>query len=125
MPLSKSTYSYFDSSRLENFLQHILEMGVDRRFDFRRDWKFFWDLSNFILYGNWLLRWDCFFQVGFFYPSANYVIFIMTYFHNFHNAKFWHQRNGNIHSFTLTFSFSGCFLNLKLRKTYSQVRKYT
>ena len=55
-------------------------------------------------------------------PSANYVIFIMEYWYRCPNSVT--QKKGNIHFFTLTYSFSGCFPNLKLRKTYYQVRKY-
>ena len=39
-------------------------MGVNRKFDLRRVWKFCWDLSNVISGGNWLFRWDCIFSVG-------------------------------------------------------------
>ena len=39
-------------------------MGVNRKFDFWRVWKFCWDLINVISGGNWLFRWDCVFQVG-------------------------------------------------------------
>ena len=39
-------------------------MEVNRKFDFRRVWKFCWDLSNVISGGNWLFRSDCVFQVG-------------------------------------------------------------
>ena len=36
-------------------------MGVNRKFDCRRVWKFCWDLSNLISGGNCLFRWDCVF----------------------------------------------------------------
>ena len=39
-------------------------MGVNRKFYFRRVWKFWWDLSNVISGGNWLFRWDCVFSGG-------------------------------------------------------------
>ena len=47
-------------------------MGVNRKFDFRRVWKFCWDLSNVISDGNWLFRWDCVFSGGTSYPSPNH-----------------------------------------------------
>ena len=50
------------------FEVYIFEMGVNRKFDFRWVWKFCWDLSNVILVGNWLFRWDCVFQVGLWTP---------------------------------------------------------
>ena len=39
-------------------------MGVNRKFNFRLDWKFSWDLSSVISSGNWLFRWDCVFSDG-------------------------------------------------------------
>ena len=48
-------------------------MGVNRKFDFRRVWKFCWDLSNVISGGNWLFRWGCVFSGGTLYPSVNHV----------------------------------------------------
>ena len=59
-------FGCLDSNHAENFLKHIFEMGVDRKFDFRRD------LSNAISGENWLFRWDCAFSGGTFHPSANY-----------------------------------------------------
>ena len=47
-------------------------MGVNRKFDFRRVWKFYWDLSNAISGGKWLFKWDCVFSGGTLYPSTNY-----------------------------------------------------
>ena len=61
------------------------------------------------------------FPGGTWYPSTNYFIFIMAYWYRHPNSGT--PKKGNMHFFTLTFSFSGCFHNLKLRKTYSQVRK--
>ena len=55
------------------------------------------------------------------YLSANYPIFILVCWYRRPNSA----KMGNIHFFTLTFSFAGRFLDLKLRKTYFQVRKYT
>ena len=37
-------------------------MGMNRKFDFRQDWQFYWDLSNVISSGKLLFRWDCFFR---------------------------------------------------------------
>ena len=54
------------------FEVYILEMGVNRKFDFKQAWKFCWDISNVISAGgNWLFRWDC---GGALYPSVNYGI---------------------------------------------------
>ena len=39
-------------------------MGVNRKFDFRRNLKFCWDLSNAISGGNWFLGGTVLFQVG-------------------------------------------------------------
>ena len=39
-------FTFLDSSHHENYLKHIFEMGVNRKFDFRWDWKFCWDFSN-------------------------------------------------------------------------------
>ena len=61
----KSAYCYFDSSHLENLLNYIFKMGVNRKFDFRQVWKFCWDLSNIISGGTVFFRWDL-------YPAANY-----------------------------------------------------
>ena len=68
----KSAYCYLDSSHLENLLKYIFRMGVNTKFDFRRVWKFCWDLSNVMSGGNWLFRRDCVFSGGTLYPSANY-----------------------------------------------------
>ena len=49
-------------------MKHIFEMEVNRKFDFRWDWKFCWDLSNVISGENWLFieKWDCdFFRTDF------------------------------------------------------------
>ena len=62
-----------DSSRLENFLEHIFKMVVNSKLDFRWGWKFYWDLRNAISGGNWLFRWDCIFSGGTLYHSPNYV----------------------------------------------------
>ena len=53
------------SSHLENILKYVFEMGVNRKFDFRRIWKFCSGLINVISGGNWLFRWDCFFRLDF------------------------------------------------------------
>ena len=47
-------------------------MGVNMKFGFRRDRKFYCDLSNAISNGNWFFRWDCVFSGGTLYPTANY-----------------------------------------------------
>ena len=101
-------------------LKYIFEMGVNRKFDFRQVWKFCWDLSNVISGGNWLFRWD-YFSRWEFAPLYSFVIFMMAYWYRHPNSGT--PKKGNIHFFALTFSFSGCFLNLKLRKTCSQLRK--
>ena len=44
-------FTILDSSHHENYLKHIFEMGVNRKFDFRWDWKFSWDFSNVFLGG--------------------------------------------------------------------------
>ena len=46
----------------------------NRKFDFRRVWKFCWGLSNVISGDNWLSRWDCVFSGGILYPSSNYEL---------------------------------------------------
>ena len=43
-------------------MKHIFEMGVIRKFDFRQDWKFCWDLSNVISGRNWLFMCRVFFK---------------------------------------------------------------
>ena len=45
--------------------KHIHDMGMNRKFDFRQDGKFCWDLSDGISGGNWLIRWDCIFRWDF------------------------------------------------------------
>ena len=47
---------------------------------YRLNWKFSWDLNNSISGGNWLFG-GTVFSGGTFYPSANYVIFIMAYWY--------------------------------------------
>ena len=46
------TYSIFRQSWLQSSWKlseaYIREMGVNKKFDFRRDWKFCWNLSNII-----------------------------------------------------------------------------
>ena len=66
---------WLDSSHLENFLKHVFKMRVNWKFDFRRDWKFCWDLSNANSGGNWLFRSDCVFSGGTLYPSVNYGLY--------------------------------------------------
>ena len=61
------------------------------------------------------------FPTGTFYPSTNYVTFIMANWYRYPNFDI--PKMGNIHFITLTFSFSDCFLNLKVKNTYCQVRK--
>ena len=46
----------------------------NRKFDFRRVWKFCWGLSNVISGDNWLSRWDCVFSGGILYPSSKYEL---------------------------------------------------
>ena len=53
---------------IENFFKYIFEMGVNRKFDFRRNLKFCWDLSNAISGGNRFLGGTVLFQVGLFNP---------------------------------------------------------
>ena len=69
-----SAYYELDSSHLENLLKYIFEMGVNRKFDFRRIWKFCWGLSNVISGGNWLFRWVCVYSGGTLYSSVNYEL---------------------------------------------------
>ena len=59
-------------------LNYIFKMGVNRKFDFRRVWKFCWDvISNVISDGNWHFRWDSVFSGGTLYPSVNYGLTII------------------------------------------------
>ena len=62
----------------------------NRKFDFRRIWKFCWGLSNVISGENWLFRWDCVFSGGTLYSSANYeltwhmyIVYICIYLAHF------------------------------------------
>ena len=59
-------------------MKQISEMGVNRKFYFRWNWKFYWELSNVILGENWLFK-RAVFPSGTLYPSTNYVIFKMVY----------------------------------------------
>ena len=59
---------------LKTFLKYIFEMGLKRKFDFRRVWKFCWGLSNVISGDNRFSGWDCVFSGGILYPSANYEL---------------------------------------------------
>ena len=61
------------------------------------------------------------FPTGTLYPSTNYMTFIIANWYRYPN--FGIPKMGNIHFITLTFSFSDCFLNLKVKNTYCQVRK--
>ena len=63
-------FASLDSSHLENFLKHIFVLGMNRKLDFRQDWKFCWNLIIAIEGGNWLFRLDCGFSFGTLYPSA-------------------------------------------------------
>ena len=70
--LNAYTMHIVNVTPVKNLLRYIFKMGVNNKFDFRRVWKFCWDLSNAISGGNWLFRWDCVFPGGTLYPSANY-----------------------------------------------------
>ena len=62
----------------------------NRKFDFRRIWKFCWGLSNVISGENWLFRCDCVFSGGTLHSSANYeltwhmyIVYICIYLAHF------------------------------------------
>ena len=55
-------FASLDSSHLESFLKHILEMRVNRKSDFRQDW------SIVISGGNWLFKRGCVFPGETLYP---------------------------------------------------------
>ena len=56
---------------------YVLEVGVNRKFDFRPVWKFCWDLSNVISGGK------CVFPGGTLDPSGNYNLLIgISYKHH-------------------------------------------
>ena len=90
------------------------------KFDFRWDWHFSgtWVRSVQVEIG---LLGGSVFPTGTFYPSTNYVTFIMANWYRYPNFDI--PKMGNIHFITLAFSFSDCFLNLKVKNTYCQVRK--
>ena len=67
----KSAYCLYDSSHLENFLKYV---GVNKKFDFRWNWKFCWDLSNVIPGGNCSFWSDCVISGGTLYHSVNYEV---------------------------------------------------
>ena len=105
------------------FKAYIFEIGLCWKFDFRQDWKFCWDLSNVISGGNWLFRGGTVFPGETFYPSANYGVFILVYRYRRPNSGT--QKREICISLCWNFLFQVFFLNLELRKTYFQVRKYT
>ena len=72
MPIweGKKKNRFWEAYIFQHTLKHM-EMRVNRKFDFRQDWKFCWDLST-VISDNWLFRWNCVFSCATLYPSENY-----------------------------------------------------
>ena len=60
----KKKHIFREAYIFENFLKDIFEIEKNSKLDFRWNWKFYWDLSNVISDGYWLIWWGCFFRVG-------------------------------------------------------------
>ena len=52
-------------------------MEVNRKFNFRPEWKSCWDLSNVISGGNWLFRWDSVFFRWDFVPLCKLWVVVL------------------------------------------------